>query len=87
MDTLHDLKEADARMKKMNSERECIRNWWITEAMIRYGGKFVTGLGRLFRLADPDNSYKLKIAFPEYWDEYEEMVGKAKADVKREREL
>lgn len=44
--------------------------WHITEAMIRYGGSFVQGLGRLFRQADRDNQGRLLKAFPEYFERY-----------------
>ena len=46
----------------------------ITEAMIVYGGGFVSGLGRLFRQADDDNRAKLKTAFQEYWTKYGEIA-------------
>jgi len=42
----------------------------VTEAMIRLGGSFVEALGHLFRLADSDNTRRLKVAFPEYWQKY-----------------
>jgi hypothetical protein len=42
----------------------------ITDAMVLYGGRFVAGLGRLFRTADAINQAKLKAAFPEYFAEY-----------------
>lgn len=45
-------------------------SWHVTEAMIRYGGGFVAGLGRLFRQADADNKERLLRAFPEYFAEY-----------------
>lgn len=44
--------------------------WHVTEAMIRYGGSFVQGLGRLFRQADHDNKERLLRAFPEYFATY-----------------
>lgn len=46
----------------------------ITEVMIRWGGSFVQGLGRLFRQADEDNQARLKSAFPEYWRKYAEIA-------------
>lgn len=42
-------------------------DYGVTEAMIRCGGSFVQGLGRLYRQADPSNQAKLKVAFPEYF--------------------
>jgi hypothetical protein len=47
-----------------------VTDYEITDAMIVYGGHFVSKLGRLFRLADEHNQAKLKAAFPEYWREY-----------------
>lgn len=49
----------------------------VTEAMIVYGGGFVSGLGHLFRQADPVNQRKLKAAFPEYWNTYREIAATA----------
>lgn len=48
--------------------------WEITEAMIRFGGGFVQGLGRLYRQADHDNQRRLVSAFPEYFKEYKELA-------------
>lgn len=57
-------------------------DWKITEAMIIFGGGFVSQLGKLFRLADRDNQLRLKLAFPEYWKSYTEIaelkIGKTK---------
>lgn len=46
----------------------------ITEAMIVFGGGFVSGLGHLFRMADPDNQARLKRAFKKYWIEYDDPI-------------
>jgi hypothetical protein len=42
----------------------------ITEAMIVFGGSFVSGLGKLYRQADADNKATLKAAFPALWVKY-----------------
>jgi hypothetical protein len=42
--------------------------------MIEYGGTFVERLGRAWIAADSDNQARLKAAFPEYWEEYAEIV-------------
>ena len=42
----------------------------ITEAMIQTGGGFVSGLGKLWRQADPVNQERLKLAFTGYWTTY-----------------
>ena len=57
-------------------ESEYEENWFITEAMIRYGGGFVKGLGQLYRIADQINQRKLRAAFPEYWIRYSEISEK-----------
>lgn len=49
-------------------------NYEISEAMIKFGGGFVQGLGRLFRQADEDNRRRLLLAFPEYWKQYDELA-------------
>lgn len=46
----------------------------ITEAMIRFGGSFVHHLGKLWRAGDAVNQAKLRAAFPEYWEEYSDIV-------------
>jgi hypothetical protein len=46
----------------------------IAEAMIRWGGSFVAGLGSLFYAADPINQDRLKAAFKDYWDEYRTLA-------------
>jgi hypothetical protein len=38
--------------------------------MIRFGGSFVSALGRAAVHADPINLEKIKNAFPDYWDCY-----------------
>ena len=46
----------------------------VTEAMIQYGGDFVSSLGKLYRQADIDNKMRLLKAFPEYFDQYTEIA-------------
>lgn len=55
--------------------------WHVTEAMIVYGGSFVSSLGELYRKADNQNKDKLLRAFPEYFAEYR-LIAK-----EREQEL
>lgn len=43
----------------------------VVENMERFGGSFVKALAGAFYRADRENFLKLKDAFPEYWDEYE----------------
>lgn len=46
----------------------------VIDAMITYGGSFVKQLGLAFRAADSINRAKLHAAFPEYWNEYDELA-------------
>lgn len=48
----------------------------VVEAMEKYGGSFVKALAECFHRADANNVEKLKNAFPEYWEQYEEMAKK-----------
>lgn len=48
--------------------------WYMSEAMIQFGGSFVQALGKALRLADPENSEKLRRAFPEYCEAYAEFA-------------
>ncbi len=50
----------------------------IVNAMRRYGGSFVSGLGKLWFSADADNKRRLKTAFPEYWEKYAKLAKMAK---------
>jgi hypothetical protein len=43
-------------------------------AMERYGGGFVKALARAANCADEENLRRLKVAFPEYWVQYREVV-------------
>lgn len=56
-------------------------NHEITEAMIRFGGGFVRALGLLFRQADQDNKRRLLLAFPEYWQQYDDLAAFSDAAV------
>lgn len=62
-----------------------ITDYDITDAMITYGGGFVSGLGRLYRQADAVNQALLKAAFPHYWKEYREVVARKLVAAMRER--
>lgn len=42
----------------------------VQENMTKYGGKFVSSLGRALMVADSYNAEKIKKAFPEYWIKY-----------------
>jgi len=51
-----------------------ITDYQIADAMKAIGGSFVRTLGQLWFMADLINREKLKAAFPEYWEEYRELV-------------
>ena len=56
----------------------------ITEAMIVFGGGFVSQLGKLFRQGDAENRKILKEAFAIYWKEYSDPLMHARlAQVQR----
>jgi hypothetical protein len=44
------------------------------QTMIRFGGSFVSNLGKAALCADANNLQKIKDAFPEYWKQYTEMA-------------
>jgi len=46
----------------------------VSLSMQRYGGDFARKLGELLQLADTENLAKLKLAFSEYYKEYEDMA-------------
>lgn len=50
------------------------RDLKIIEAMQRFGGSFVQALARAAVCADERNLHRLKVAFPDYWQEYDEMA-------------
>lgn len=47
-----------------------ITDYEVVEAMVIYGGSFVSALGKAYQAADAQNVAKLKAAFPEYWATY-----------------
>lgn len=46
------------------------RDYWTIEAMLRYGGSFVQALAKAASLADRTNLQKIKITWPQYWEQY-----------------
>ena len=63
--------------ERTQTEEEYDRNFWITEAMILYGGSFVKRLGKLYRIGDGFNQKILQNAFPEYWKRYDKLAAQA----------
>lgn len=45
----------------------------VVETMAKYGGSFVKALAKCFHRADSNNFFRLKIAFCDYWEQYEKM--------------
>lgn len=54
-----------------------ITDYAIAQAMVQYGGGFVSRLGALWQSGDTTNQATLKAAFPTYWAEYAELMGLA----------
>ena len=54
----------------------------IGHAMIRYGGSFVSALGKALLHADENNTNRIRHAFPDYWKQYQ---GMAKMDKKGQK--
>lgn len=48
----------------------------VAQAMIKWGGGFISTLGLVVMRADRVNAQKIKDAFSEYWEEYLEMSKK-----------
>lgn len=48
-------------------------DYWTVEAMRKFGGSFVKILAELAAHADYVNIVKIKVTWPEYWEEYERM--------------
>ena len=46
----------------------------VIQTMIRFGGSFVSNLGKAALAADPNNLQRIKDAFPEYWKQYTDMA-------------
>lgn len=51
-----------------------ITDYEISDAMMAFGGSFVSALGALYRSADRNNQVRIKTAWPEYWEQYREVV-------------
>ena len=53
------------------------KDYLILDAMSKYGGSFVKQLATLAHCADSENFNKLKVAFANYWDQYERFLKKS----------
>ena len=52
-------------------------DYLILDAMSTYGGGFVQQLSKLARVADSVNFAKLKVAFANYWEEYDSFLSES----------
>ena len=46
----------------------------VIRAMLKWGGSFVEALGKAAMMADRNNLDRIKLAWPEYWEQYAEMA-------------
>jgi len=51
-------------------------DYQVVEMMEKYGGGFVKVLAELARHADPVNLMKIKVTWPEYWQDYKKFIKK-----------
>lgn len=49
-------------------------DYTIIQTMIIYGGGFASALGKAAQRADLHNLVRIKLAFPELWEQYAEMA-------------
>ncbi len=54
----------------------------VVGAMLAYGGSFVVALAKCWQKADPDNQRRLKLAFQDVWNHYEELAKVRDKDAK-----
>lgn len=64
------MKPIDPLWNQLDAERE-ERDYQIVDAMECYGGGFVKALAQAWRHGDPINRRRIKMAFADYWQEYE----------------
>lgn len=61
-----------------------MEDFYITEAMMVYGGRFVSSLAHTYRKGDMQNQAKIRHQWPEVWEKYTE-IAKLKIDELKER--
>lgn len=59
--------------KEQQSDVE-VSDFAVIDAMVNYGGHFVSALGSAARYADSQNLAKIKVTFSEYWSRYRDMA-------------
>lgn len=57
---------------------ETEKDTYMIEAMEKYGGSFVKSLASMLWLADIFNYNKLAKTFPEYFEQYKDMIKKTR---------
>lgn len=67
----------------MNFEHAENEKYFVSMAMIKYGGGFFEHLGRALVKADLGNQAKIKLAFRQDWDRYLE-IGKNDKSINHE---
>ena len=58
----------------------------VLRTMAEAGGSFVSHLAKAWMCADATNFQKLKVAFPNYWAEYERLVDIREENARQARE-
>lgn len=59
--------------------------YYTSLAMRKYGGGLVQALGIALTHADPENTKRLKNAFPEYFTQYEQMGKNLKKEIENDK--
>jgi hypothetical protein len=54
-----------------------VNDYEIVQAMQTYGGSFVQALATAFQCADHQHQARLKAAFPELWQQYDDLARRA----------
>lgn len=58
----------------MHNEKTQVSSFKIASCMIAMGGSFVKALGSALLNADSENRAKIQATWPDYWEEYSQMV-------------
>ena len=64
------LPSAPIKVGKVRTERDSL----VLAAMIRYGGSFANAIAVAAMCADSGNLLRLKVAFKDLWEQYDEMA-------------
>ena len=58
----------------MNEYNGYAEHYAIGQAMIVYGGSFMSNLGKALQNADSQNQAKIKAAWPDEWENYRQFA-------------